>query len=82
MAYYELPDPKKTKLGFRALESIFVGYAENSKAYRLLYLDTNVIVEFRDVEFFENKFRTDSKRDDQLPQITHTETSSDPSSSR
>ncbi|KAH9669996.1 hypothetical protein KPL70_022027 [Citrus sinensis] len=36
------------------------GYAENSKAYRLLDLDSNMIVESRDVEFIENKFQHDS----------------------
>jgi hypothetical protein len=40
---------------------MFVGYAENSKAYRLLDLSSNVIVESRDVEFIENKFNYDSK---------------------
>ena len=39
---------------------MFVGYAENSKAYRLLDLDSNVIVESRDDHFIENKFRHDS----------------------
>ena len=39
---------------------MFVGYAENSKAYRLLDLDSNVIVESRDVEFMETKFLRDS----------------------
>ncbi|XP_071920799.1 uncharacterized protein [Coffea arabica] len=36
--------------------SLWHGYAENSKAYRLLDLDSNVIVESRDVEFLEDKF--------------------------
>ncbi|XP_071928092.1 uncharacterized protein [Coffea arabica] len=36
--------------------SLCHGYAENSKAYRLLDLDSNVIVESRDVEFLEDKF--------------------------
>jgi hypothetical protein len=40
---------------------VFVGYAENSKAYRLLDLSSNVIVESRDVQFIENKFNYDSK---------------------
>lgn len=40
---------------------MFVGYAENSKAYRLLDLSSNVIVESRDVEFIENKFNYGSK---------------------
>ena len=56
LAYYRVPDPKRTKLGPRALKSIFVGYAENSKAYRLLDLNSNIIVESRDVEFLETNF--------------------------
>ena len=55
-----MPDPKRTKLGPRGIKSVFVGYAENSKAYRLLDLSSNVIVESRDVEFIENKFSNDS----------------------
>ncbi|KAK2999658.1 hypothetical protein RJ639_023446 [Escallonia herrerae] len=39
---------------------VFVGYAKNSKAYRLLDLESNVIVESRDVEFIEDKFKSDS----------------------
>ena len=39
---------------------MFVGYAENSKAYRLLGLSSNIVVESRDVEFIEDKFSKDS----------------------
>jgi hypothetical protein len=53
LAFYRIPDPKRNKLGLRAIKSVFVGYAENSKSYRLL--------ESRDVEFIENKFNYDSK---------------------
>ena len=35
LAFYRVPDPKRTKLGPRAMKSVFVGYAENSKAYSL-----------------------------------------------
>ena len=42
------------------MKSIFVGYVENSKAYRLLDLESNVIVESRDVQFLENKTKDDS----------------------
>ena len=56
IAYYRVPDPKRTKLGPRALKSVFLGYAENSKAYRLLNKDSNVIIESRDVEFLETSF--------------------------
>uniref|UniRef100_A0A2N9GJP7 Uncharacterized protein n=1 Tax=Fagus sylvatica TaxID=28930 RepID=A0A2N9GJP7_FAGSY len=54
-------DPKRTKLGPRAIKSVFVDYAVNSKAYRLLDLSSNTIVESRDVEFIENKFINDSQ---------------------
>jgi hypothetical protein len=61
IAYFRIPDPKRTKLGPRAIKSVFVGYAVNSKAYRLLDLSSNTIVESRDVEFIENKFINDSQ---------------------
>ena len=38
IAYFRVLDPKRTKLGFRAIKSVLVGYAVNSKAYRLLDL--------------------------------------------
>jgi hypothetical protein len=43
------------KLRPRALKSNFVGYAENSKAYKILDLSSNIIVEFGDIKFIENK---------------------------
>ena len=52
-----------TKLGLRAIKSVFVGYAVNSKAYRLLDLSSNTIVESRDMKFIENKFINDSQID-------------------
>jgi hypothetical protein len=59
-AYFRVSDPKRTKLGSRAIKSVFVGYAVNSKAYRLLDLSYNTIVESMDVEFIKNKFISDS----------------------
>ncbi|KAI3496569.1 hypothetical protein L1887_38934 [Cichorium endivia] len=38
------------------MKSTFIGYAQNSKAYRLLDDESGVVVESRDVEFFEDKF--------------------------
>ncbi|GJS49162.1 zinc finger, CCHC-type containing protein [Tanacetum coccineum] len=49
-----------SKLGPRGLKGVFMGYAKDSKSYHYLDLDLNVIVESRDVDFFENKFRHDS----------------------
>nr|GEW64878.1 hypothetical protein [Tanacetum cinerariifolium] len=60
LAYYKVPLPNTSKLGPRGLKSIFVGYAKDSKSYRCLDFNSNVIVESRDVDFFENKFRYDS----------------------
>ena len=53
---------KKTKpwLGRKAMKSVFVGYAENSKAYRLLDLSFITVVESGNVEFIEDKFSKDS----------------------
>ncbi|KAJ9547390.1 hypothetical protein OSB04_019933 [Centaurea solstitialis] len=61
IAYYRTPDPKRSKLGARAIKSIFIGYAHNSPAYRLLDKDSGVIVESRDVDFFEDKFSEDAE---------------------
>ena len=54
LAYCKKAYPNKTKLGQRATKCAFVGYDSNNKAYRLLDLEPNVIIESREVEFFEN----------------------------
>ncbi|GJY41386.1 retrovirus-related pol polyprotein from transposon TNT 1-94 [Tanacetum coccineum] len=59
VAYYRTPDPKRSKLGARGIRSVFVGYVKNSKAYRLLDESSGVIIESRDVDFFEDKFSND-----------------------
>lgn len=60
-AYCKIMDPKRTKLGPRPINCAFVGYATNSKAYRLLNLKSIVIIESRDVEFFENLLTCENK---------------------
>ena len=60
LAFYRVFDPKRTKLGPRAMKSVFTGHVENSKAYKLLDLSSNTVVESRDVEFVEKKFNKDS----------------------
>nr|GEV82208.1 zinc finger, CCHC-type [Tanacetum cinerariifolium] len=59
LAYYKVPLPHTSKLVPRGLKSVFVGYTKHSKSYRCLDLDSNVIVESRDVDFIKNKFRHD-----------------------
>ncbi|KAL6345172.1 hypothetical protein AAG906_013656 [Vitis piasezkii] len=66
LAYCKKTDPNKTKLGPRAIKCAFVGYASNSKAYMLLDLESNVIIESREVEFFENLL---SDSNSQVPTI-------------
>src|SRR3954462_4595130 len=61
VAYYKNMDPKRTKLGPRGIRCAFVGYAQNSKAYRLLNLESNIIFESQDVEFFENLITKDKE---------------------
>jgi hypothetical protein len=54
LAYVRLPDIKRSKLGPRTSKCVFLGYAFHSKSYRFLELDSNVIIESRDAEFFES----------------------------
>ena len=63
LVFYRVPNPKRVKLGPKALKSVFVGYAENSTTYKILYLSSNIIVESKDVDFIENKFQNDSHKD-------------------
>ena len=49
LAYCKKTNTNKTKLGLRATKCAFVGYASNNKAYRLLDLESNVIIESRKV---------------------------------
>ena len=57
------PLPKKTKLGAKTMNCIFIGYALNSSAYRFLIhkseipdIHLNMIIESREDVFFEDIF--------------------------
>ncbi|GJX29714.1 zinc finger, CCHC-type containing protein [Tanacetum coccineum] len=60
-AVVRLLDPKLKTLGKRGIECIFVGYAENSKAFRFYVIEPNdlvsinSIIESRDAIFDENR---------------------------
>lgn len=56
LTYVRIPDPKRVKLTSRACEFVFIGYVENSKAYRFCDLNEKVIIESNYVEFYEIKF--------------------------
>jgi hypothetical protein len=51
--WYAVPKSRTQKLDARAKPAIFVGYAENSKAYKLIDLETRSVVVSRDVTFDE-----------------------------
>ena len=62
LAKVQVPLPKRTKLGLKTIDCVFIGYASNSSAYRFLVIKSkvpdinNIIMESIDVEFFEEIF--------------------------
>ena len=63
LAKVAIPSPKKTKIGPKTVDSIFIGYAKNSRAYRFLShklehseKHVNNIIESRNASFFEHVF--------------------------
>ena len=58
-----LPEPKKRKLGPKNFDASFIGYVENSVAYRFLVIksensivEVNSIIETMNAYLFENIF--------------------------
>ena len=58
-----VPSPKKTKIGLKTVDCVFIGYANNSSAYRFLIyksdipdMHVNTIVKSRNASFFEHIF--------------------------
>ena len=60
VAYYRVFNNKTYNLQPKAMKGTFIGYAFNSKAYRILDLPSNMVVETRDFEFVKIKFLSDS----------------------
>ena len=63
LAKVVVPTPKRTKIGPKTVDCIFIGYAHNSNAYRFLVHESkipeihkNTIMESRNASFFENIF--------------------------
>ena len=63
MAKVALLPPKRTRLGPKTVDCVFLGNAENSSAYRFLVIKSDVdiismnsIIKSRDAEFFEHVF--------------------------
>ena len=72
------PLPKKTKLGVRTMNCIFIGYVLNSSAYRFLVqkseipdIHINMIIESRDGVFFKDVFLSKLKENNASGKRTH-----------
>ena len=72
------PLPKKTKLGAKIMDCVFIGYALNSSAYRFLVhksempdIHVNMIIESRDAVFFEDIFPYKRETDKTSEKRTH-----------
>ena len=63
LAKVQIPFPKRTKLGPKTIDYVFIGFARNSAAYRFLIINSdisdinvNTIIESIDAELFEGSF--------------------------
>ena len=54
LCYFHVPSAKRGKLDARAEKGILVGYATESKGYRVFNLNSTKIQVSRDVQFDEN----------------------------
>ncbi|KAL4025369.1 hypothetical protein IC575_013758 [Cucumis melo] len=66
LAYVRIPNPKRRKLASRTYECVFIGYTENSKAYKFYDLENKLIIESNDVDFFEDRFPFKSRNSGDL----------------
>nr|KAJ0197979.1 hypothetical protein LSAT_V11C700346810 [Lactuca sativa] len=73
-AVVRLIEPKRKTLGERGIDCIFIGYVENSKAYRFYvlesndYVSVNTVIESRDVIFDEERFTSIPRPRDMIHQ--------------
>ena len=63
LAKVNIPAPKKRNLGPKTVDCVFLGYAQNSTAYRFLVVKSDspdvsvdTIIEYRDASFFEEVY--------------------------
>nr|KAJ0184776.1 hypothetical protein LSAT_V11C900459110 [Lactuca sativa] len=73
-AVVRLTEPKRKMLGERGIDCIFIGYVEQSKAYRFYVLESNdsvsinTVIESRDAIFDEEKFTSIPRPRDMIHQ--------------
>ena len=80
--------PKRRKIGSKTIDTIFIGYGQNTSANRFLVIDSeikgisnNTIIESRDATFFEDIFPFKSKIPTQVKQTPLTNDESSTSNS-
>lgn len=56
ICFAQIPKQKRRKLDAKSEKCIFVGYSNESKAYRVYNIDKKMVQISRDVEFLENQF--------------------------
>lgn len=61
LAKVALPDAKRTTIGSKTFDCVFIGYAQDSAAYRFMSLTEFSICESRDAIFFEQVFPLNKK---------------------
>lgn len=70
-AYVKIPDELRRKWDSKARKLYFVGYSEQSKAFRLLDKETNKIINSRDVIFLDGKQKQEeinNKKENEEPE--------------
>ncbi len=67
LAKVAFPSFKRPTVGSRTFDCAFIGYADNSAAYRFMRLSDRSICEYRDAEFFELEFPLKSHNMSALP---------------
>ena len=72
LAYVRIPYPKRRKLANRTYECVFIGYTENSKAYRFYDFENKIIIESNDVDLFKDRFTFKSRNSGGLNSQTST----------
>lgn len=82
LAYVRISDLKRVKLASRVYECVCIGYAASSKSYRCYDLNSKVIIESNDIEFYEDKIPFKSRNSggtdsNHIPVIRNTESNNE-----
>ena len=85
LAKVAIPLPKKVKIGPKTVDCVFIGYANNSAAYRflvyksdILEIHVNMFIESKNASFFEDVFSYKGMQENKTTKRAHEDLSSDP----